>query len=168
MGTRARELKALNARHEVFVRLVVVDGRTASDAYREVFYRNRKAKDATIWTAASELMAQPLIRQRVQELQTQAAQAAVFTIADHLRNLHDLVIKASASKDWTAAVRAERSRGEAAGFYAHIQRHEHTGKDGKPIESRQLRDMTDAELIEECKRHGIDPAALGYVAATSH
>ena len=136
----------------------VASGKTQTEAYRIAAPNAAKWKDSTVWAKASRLASDPRVEDLIAKLREKAAQATIFTLHDHLKNLHDISIKALAAKDFNAAARAEEARGRAAGFY--VQRLEHTGKDGGPIESKQTRDLTDDELNDELVRHGIDPDSI--------
>jgi hypothetical protein len=144
----------LSERHELFAQ-EVASGRSKVDVYEELFPGNGTRKRSTAWVKASELAAKPAIKKRIAELQAKAADATVFTLAAHLNRLNALSIAAEKDKDFAAAVRAEENRGKAAGFYP--TKVELTGRNGGPIESKQLRDLTDAELAEELRRNGIQP-----------
>lgn len=136
----------------------VASGKNQSDAYREAF-QPKRASDRTVHVEASRHASDPRIKDLIAKLQEKATQATIFTLADHLRNLHDISLKALAARDFNAAARAEEARGKAAGFY--VQRLEHTGANGGPIETKQTRDLTDEELNAELARHGIEPRTPG-------
>jgi hypothetical protein len=150
----SRALRALTPKQEAFAAALAA-GVTQAEAYRRAFPASLKWQDASVWKRASDLAKHGGVRGRVAELQAKAADAAVFTLADHLRNLDTISKAALAAEDFSAAARAEESRGRASGFY--VQRLEHTGKGGGPIETKQTRDLTDAELRAELVRHGIEP-----------
>jgi phage terminase small subunit len=95
------------------------------------------------------------VKARIAYLQVKAADASVFTLAAHLARMNALSVAAEKAGEFTAAVKAEESRGKAAGFYP--TKVELTGRGGGPIETKQTRDLTDAELAEELARHGIKP-----------
>jgi hypothetical protein len=131
----------------------VASGKTQADAYR-MTYSLRKMTNKTLHEKASRLAADTRVADLISKLQEKAAQATLFTLQDHLRNLHDISLKALNAKDFNAAARAEEARGKAAGFY--VQRLEHTGAGGGPIETRQTRDLTNDELREELARYGLE------------
>lgn len=152
--TRASGEGQLTHQQEAFVQAIAA-GMSQAAAYRSAYPRAKAWKDAHVYTAGSELAALPKISRRLAQLQAQAARAAVFTLADHLRNLETISLAALKAKDFAAAARAEEARGKASGFYA--QKVEITGKGGGPIETKQTRDLTDEELAEELERNGIKP-----------
>ena len=146
--------RPLTAKQEAFA-AALAKGVSQAQAYRTAFPSSTRWKDQTVWSEASRLAGTPKVSTRVVELQSAAARSTIFTLADHLRNLEKISKAALKEKDFTAAARAEEARGKASGFY--IQKLEHTGKGGGPIETKQTRDLTDAELQKELKRHGIQP-----------
>lgn len=157
MATKTEpKAKALTPQQEMFARIVAA-GKTQAEAYRTAFPRSQKWKDQAVWVKASELASRAVIKARVAEYQARAAAAAVFTLADHLRNLEAISNAALIAKDFNAAARAEEARGRASGFY--VQKTELTGKGGGPIETKQTRDLTDEELEQELLKHGIEPRA---------
>lgn len=149
--------KKLTAAAQAFAASVVA-GMTKAEAYRKHFPRARGWKESTLWTEASRLASDQRVRELMAELQSKAAEASIFTLADHLRNLHTISTAALEAKDFNAAARAEEARGKAAGFY--VQRTELTGKNGGPIETKQTRDLTEDELDEQLRAHGIDPDSI--------
>ncbi len=63
------------------------------------------------------------------------------------------------SKNYLAMARMlEQIAKEVGG--AHTNRFEHTGKDRGPIKYQPVSQMTDEELEDEIRRHGIDPADI--------
>jgi phage terminase small subunit len=128
--------RKLTPKQEAFAQALAT-GVSQAQAYRKAFPASKRWKDATVWSEASRLAADPRVCTRVAELQAKAATAVVFTLADHLKRLSELSI------------------GRAAGFY--VQKTELTGKGGGPIETKQTRDLSDAELKEELARHGLQP-----------
>ncbi len=143
-----------NARHEVFC-TEVASGRTQTDAFLEAFPHAEEWKRQTAKVKASELAARPDVKARIAHLQARAADASVFTLAAHLARLNALSIAAERAGEFTSAVKAEENRGKAAGFYP--TKVELTGRGGGPIETKQTRDLTPAELEAELARYGIKP-----------
>lgn len=147
-----RSNDTLSPKQEAFAN-VLAAGASQAQAYRTAYPTSLKWKDTVVWSKASVLAAHGKVRARVAELQAAAARSTVFTLADHLRNLEKISQAALTAKDFTAAARAEEARGKASGFY--IQKMEHTGKGGGPIETKQTRDLTDEELAQELERNGL-------------
>jgi phage terminase small subunit len=138
---------------------LVVGGKTQGEAYDIAYPTKARRSAKTTHEKASRLAADPRVQDLIAKLQEKATQATLFTLHDHLKNLHDISLKALAARDFNAASRAEEARGKAAGFY--VQRMEHTGKDGGPIETKQTRDLTDEELAAALLAHGIEPRKAG-------
>lgn len=106
----------LNQRQTRFAQLVA-QGKTQADAYREAYPHSSAWKDISVKPKASRLAADPRVAALVAKLQAEGAQAAVYTLADHLQRLDALSKKAEAAQEWNAAITAEKQRGLAAGFY---------------------------------------------------
>ncbi len=141
-------------RHELFAQ-EVASGRTKRDAFIEVYPHAAAWKESAANVKASMLAARPDVKTRVAWLQARAADASVFTLATHLARLNALSIAAEKAGEFTSAVKAEENRGKAAGFYP--TKVELTGRGGGPIETRQTRDLTPAELEQELAKYGIKP-----------
>lgn len=152
--TTDAKTKPLNPRQTRYAQLLA-EGKHQNEAFREAFPFAAAWKETSVKPKASTLAKDPRVQALIRELQAEGAQAAVYTLADHLQRLHDLSTRAEKSKDWTAAIRAEEARGKAAGFY--VQKAEISGPNGGPIESKQTRDLTDEELAAELAKHGIQP-----------
>ncbi len=146
--------KPLAPRHEVYAQEVAA-GRSKTDAYLEAYPHAANWKPSAVHVKASELGAREDVRTRVAELVARAADAAVFTLAEHLRRLNALSIAAEKAGEFPAAVKAEENRGKAAGFYP--TKVELTGRGGGPIETKQTRDLTPDELRQELAKYGIEP-----------
>lgn len=155
MTTTERKPRALSPRMEAFAQACASGNCEQSTAYRQCYPNAQRWQDATVHKEASRLAKHPGVAARIAELRSKGAEASVFTLADHLRNLAEISRAALKAGDFTAAARAEESRGKASGFY--VQKHELTGKGGGPIETKQTRDLTDDELKAELARHGIQP-----------
>lgn len=146
--------KACTPAEETFCQCII-RGYTQADAYREAIPSSKNWADTTLWPKASRMASRPRVAARLQQLRDASARAAVFTLADHLRNLETISLGALKAGDYNAAARAEEARGRASGFY--IQKTEVTGKNGGPIETKQTRDLTPEELRAELERYGIKP-----------
>lgn len=99
----------------------------ATAAYRKVY--NTTANDATCRKRASELLANDLVAEKIAEIQAAAAEAAAFTLEDHLDDLLKLRNMAAKKNQFGAAISAEIARGKASGFY--VTRI--AGHDGGPL-----------------------------------
>jgi phage terminase small subunit len=69
----------LTAKQEAFA-LAYVETGNAAEAYRRAYDVKAATQHSTIYVAASELMRNPKIRVRVQQLQDQAASMALYTV----------------------------------------------------------------------------------------
>lgn len=118
------------SRHEVFAQEVAA-GRTQTDAFLEANPHAETWKRQTAKVKASEMAARPDVKARIAYLQARAADASIFTLAAHLTRMNALSRAAEAAGDFHAAVKAEESRGKAAGFYS--EKVELTGKGGGPL-----------------------------------
>lgn len=108
--------RPLNPRQVRYAQLLA-EGRFQNDAFREAFPHAAKWKETSVKPKASQLAADLRVAALVKKLQAEGAQAAVYTLADHLQRLDALSKKAEADKEWSAAIAAEKQRGLAAGFY---------------------------------------------------
>lgn len=141
-------------RHELFAQELVA-GRTRTDAYIEVYPHAADWKASAVHVKASMLAAREDVKARVAFLQAKAADASMFTLAAHLARLNALSLAAERAGEFTSAVKAEENRGKAAGFYP--TKVELTGRGGGPIETKQTRDLTPAELQQALEAYGIKP-----------
>lgn len=140
--------------HELFAQEVAA-GRTKTDAFLEIRPHAAEWKASAVHVKAAMLSAREDVKARITYLQQRAADASVFTLADHLARLNALSIAAQRQGEFSSAVTAEISRGKAAGFYP--TKVELTGRGGGPIETKQTRDLTDQELADALAAHGIKP-----------
>lgn len=128
----------LTPQQERFAHEVVI-GKTLSDAYR-IAYRASRMKPETVNDVASKLMANPSITQRVRRLQAAAAERAVMTAADVLREAMRL------------------ARFDIRKLYR---------EDGSPVPIHELDDETAAavqavEIQEVYEGSGADRVFVGY------
>lgn len=130
----------LTPKQEAFC-LAYLETSNASEAYRRA-YNAVRMKPETINRSAKELIDNPKIAARLDELRAPAVTAAQITYESHLRRLADLSAAAEAAEQFSAAITAEISRGKVAGLY--IERTQVTGADGKPIESSLTVKFVDA------------------------
>lgn len=124
---------ALTAKQEAFAQAVIT-GMSQSDAYRAAYKVRPGTKLESINVAASKLMSDAKVTQRVAELRKPVVEAAQITLASHLARLQCLSEAAEAGNQYSAAIAAEVSRGKASGLY--VEKLEHTGKDGGAIATK--------------------------------
>lgn len=104
----------LTPKQEAFAQ-AVVSGKSQSDAYRIAYKVRPGTKPSSINVAASKLMADPNISQRVEELRIPVAKKAQITLESHLEDLLRLRNMAAKEKQYSAAITAEVARGKASG-----------------------------------------------------
>ena len=130
-----------NSQHERFV-LELLAGATQTDAYIAAGYKVKNAGAAA--AAASRLLKQPEIAERLEELKKSAEKAAIddtsLTLAEHMSMLRLLRDEARAEGKLQAAIAAEVKRGELRRFY--IKQVE-TGAPG------EFSELSDDELEQE-------------------
>ena len=177
-----------NAKHEAFAR-AIVEGRSATLAYRDAGYKPKS--DDVASAAASRLLGDVRVAARVAELKEAAAEKAVMTRAEVLRelsllgrsNLKRILVRGedtrevveslqdlpdedaaaiksivvdtyvTGSGDTAREVKRLRlelhdKRGALSELRRHYEpdRHEHTGKDGGPIETKEVTEFSDIEV----------------------
>lgn len=114
----------LTGKQEAFC-IAYIETGNASEAYRQA-YNAGKMKPETINRTAKELVDNPKIAARIQELRAPAVEKAQITLEQHLADLRRLRDLAEASEKYGPAVTAEMARGKAAGLY--VDKVEHSGK----------------------------------------
>jgi phage terminase small subunit len=156
LAASVKNNKGLTVKQEAFA-VCVFKGMSQAQAYREA-YDAENSSDGTIYKRASELMANGAVAGRVQELKNEAAKAAKITIVEHLQDLKALRNAAASSANFGAAITAEVARGRVCGLY--VERLEHTGKDGEPIETKHIVDVDGARaaLAEALAKAGLTTA----------
>jgi phage terminase small subunit len=113
--TGARATNGLTQRQEAFC-LAFIETGNASEAYRRA-YKPKRMSAKSIHEKASHILAEDKVQARVAELREAAAKSAGLTLEVHLAKLAELRDQAAAAEVYDAAIRAERHRGEASGFY---------------------------------------------------
>ena len=120
----AMDLPDLTHKQLGFVR-GVLEGKTASDAYRHA-YEAENMSDEAIWVEASRLRHDPNVSLWIQAARSANMDRAVLTIDGHMAELARLRDIAIATGNVGAAVLAETNRGKASGLYT--ERHEDVTK----------------------------------------
>ncbi|MHC1549408.1 terminase small subunit [Phyllobacterium sp. K27] len=129
-----------NARHEKFAQCLA-KGKSATDAYAEAGYKGGRKAASNLWTNVD-------IVARVKELQSAGAERTLVSIESLTDELEEARRLAMADeKGASAAVAAVMGKAKLHGLL--IEKNEHTGKNGGPIqtETRSWRDV----LREESK-----------------
>lgn len=107
--------KPLTAKQEAFCQ-AIASGSNQADAYRKT-YDAGGMKPTSVQVAASKLMSNPMVRQRVEALRKPAVEASGITLEGHLTDLariRDLALK---DGKWGPAVMAEMGRAKAGGLH---------------------------------------------------
>lgn len=141
----AHGLRPLTARQEAFC-LCYMEEKTASDAYRKV-YKAERMKPATVHRCAKELLDNPKIAARIEELQAGAAARNQITVDDLIAELEEArkLALAAPTPQSSAAVAATMGKAKLLGLG--VDKVEMTGKDGRDLLSRRAEELTDEELL---------------------
>lgn len=129
-----------NARHERFAQWRA-KGKSVDEAYVKAGFKANRGN-------ASRLNANEGVRARVLELQVRAAEKAIITADDIARQLDQDRQFARKLKQASAAVSATLGKAKVLGLV--VDRQEHTGKNGGPIE---YRDLSDEEIDARIAAH---------------
>lgn len=114
---------SLTPKREAFAQAIVT-GINQSDAYRAAYKVRPGTKSESVNVAASKLMADAKVAQRVAELRAPVAKKAQITLESHLDDLMRLRNMAAKEKQYSAAITAEIARGKASGV--HVEKSEST------------------------------------------
>lgn len=120
----------LTAKQEAFC-LAYIETNNASEAYRRS-YDASKMKDGTIHQTASRLLADVDVTARLEQLRAPVRERAKITLESHLERLNHLSLMAEQAEQYSAAIKAEESRGKVAGLYVEKIDHTTNGKDIAP------------------------------------
>lgn len=132
-----------------------------AEAYRQAYDVPENARDSWIYVEACQLLDHPKITQRLQELRDAAKDRAVYGVLQASEDYQDAMDLAKTEKNPAAMVSAINGRVKLFGLEAPKRsKVEHTGRNGGPIQTQTV-EKTEAELIEQAQRLGIDPTALG-------
>lgn len=113
---------ALTQKQENFC-LAYIETGNASEAYR-VAYDADGMKPETVNRKAKDVIDNGKIAARIKELRAPVVEKALLTLESHLKRLDDLSRKAEEAGQFGPAIKAEESRGKAAGLYADIGKDE--------------------------------------------
>ena len=115
----------LTSKQEMFC-LAYIETNNASEAYRRS-YNADKMKPETINRKAAELMNNGKITARLEQLREPVRERAQITLESHLERLNHLSLMAEQAEQYSAAIKAEESRGKVAGLY--VEKIDHTSSD---------------------------------------
>lgn len=150
--------KGLTPKQDAFA-LAFFETGNAAEAYRRAYDVSENAKDGWLYVEACQLLDNPKITLRLKELQEQAERHSIYTRQKAMEELEQARAEAIKLGNPSAAVSAINGKVKLYGLDAPTKiRAEVTGKDGGPI---QTQDVSLDALIDEARRLGIDPAALG-------
>lgn len=114
---KTRTAENLTARQEAFARLIV-EGKTASEAYREVYKPKKSTKDETIWKEACCLKKNPKVSARIAFLNTKAASESIITSQEVLENISKIARQEKTDPKGQAVVlRANELMGKHYGLF---------------------------------------------------
>jgi|TARA_R110001583_G_C5493482_1_gene395034 phage terminase small subunit len=105
--------KKLTPKQEKFAQNVAKGMRKVEAAKAAGYSKKNAARAGTVLTGKTN----PNVQNRIQELQTRAADKVNLTLGTHLVDLKDIRDGAVRNGAWSAAVSAEVARGKAAGLY---------------------------------------------------
>lgn len=129
---------SLTPKQEAFAQ-AIVSGMNQTDAYRKAYKVRPNTKPESVNVAASKLMADANVTQRVEELREPVAKKAQITLESHLEDLQRLRNMAVKANQMSAAISAEVARGKAAGV--HIEKSEQL------VTVRKLEPISDDEFL---------------------
>lgn len=129
-----------NTKHERFAQ-ALAKGETLAKAYVTAGYKPNEKN-------AARLKKNEGVAARLAELQAKVAEKVVITAADIAQQLDEDRKFARELKQAAAAVSASMGKAKVLGLIK--DRHEHTGKDGGPIE---YRDLSDEEIEAQIRAH---------------
>lgn len=104
----------LTERQEQFCRLYATGTVTQTEAARQAGYANPRQ-------AATEQMNNPSVLERIKELKEELSIKFEVTFENHVKKLSEIRDAALDKGNFTAAVAAEKARGQAAGLYVSRQ-----------------------------------------------
>ena len=128
----------LLAKQEAFC-LAYIETGNASEAYR-MSYNASNMKPETVNRKAAEMMDNGKITARLEQLRAPVRERAQITLESHLERLNHLSLMAEQAEQYSAAIKAEESRGKVAGLY--VEKIDHTSSDGTMTPK-----TVDAELV---------------------
>ena len=131
-------MKELTAKEAAFVREYLIDLNATQAAIRAQY----SAK--TAGNIAEQVIKRPHVAAAIQKAMNERAERTGITADMVLQNIARIATKAEHAKDFGAALKGNELLGKHLKLFT--ERHEHTGKDGGPIDHRHAKDLTDDEL----------------------
>lgn len=152
----------LTPKQEAFAKAYIETG-NASEAYRRSYNASRM-KDQAVHVNASKLLANAKVALRVQALQTAHQKRHEVTVDSLVTELEQARVLALKIEAPAAMVAATMGKGKLLGLV--IDKNEHAGKNGGPIETKELSDIEAAQRVAymlgramERQRNAASPAA---------
>jgi phage terminase small subunit len=122
-------IKPLTPKKEKFAQ-GIASGMNQSDAYRSAYVVRPGTRPESVNVAACKLMSDANISQRVEELRAPIVAKVGITLENHIARLQELSTKAEEAGQYSAAIKAEESRGKACGLYVEKVQVSGTGEGG--------------------------------------
>lgn len=114
---KTRTAENLTAKQEAFARLIV-EGKTAADAYREVYKPKKSKKDTSIWEAACRIKKNSKVQARINFLKTKAASQSIISQTEVLENISKIAKQdKSDPKGQAVVLRANELMGKHYGLF---------------------------------------------------
>lgn len=139
--------KKLTPKQEKFAQNVAKGMKKKEAAEKAGYSEKNAARAGTVLSSD----ANPVVKNRIHQLQTSAAEKASVSLSTHLVDLKEIRDGAMRNGAWSAAVTAEVARGKAAGLYVNrseliVNRVETMSKDEVLARMKQLYYETDGIL----------------------
>lgn len=147
---------ALTEKQEAFAR-AYFETSNAAEAYRQAYDVNENARDSWIYVEACQLLDNPKVARRVKELREQAERLSIYTRESVLAELElaRLAAMNAATPQAAAAVAAISAKAKLLGFDRPLK-HELTGKDGGPIETKEAAPRELAKAVAALLAKGLN------------
>ncbi len=145
----------LTSDEDTFALAVLECGGNLGAAYRQVF-----GQDVTNPSARARLlMTRPEIAKRIHQLQLAVEDSALISLGSHLEKLSEIRDISMAMGQMKTALGAERSRGEAAGFYVDKSKGKGPIDPSRPLVQVTI-NSTPPNVQEWAARHGTAPVVV--------
>jgi hypothetical protein len=104
-----------NGKHEKFVKAICIGNMSNAEAYRSAYGADKSVSVAS--AAANRLLKSVKVITRVSELQAKAAEKHEITVESMIDEFNEIVGKASAKEQYSAAVAALTAKAKLAGLW---------------------------------------------------
>lgn len=111
-------LVSLTDEEDTFCLAVIECGGNLAAAYRQAFKISEESESRGDALRARNLISRPEVAKRIRQLQEAVDEHTMISLGSHLGKLAEIRDLAMAKDQMKVAIQAERSRGEAAGFYS--------------------------------------------------